>query len=356
MKIGLDLRFLKSQDLFSDFIEELAIELINKSPENEYNIYTNSDLKIEKSENIKIHKINIQVWSLKEQTTFYKILKKDKNTLMLFFDIHKPVMYSDEYYIFIPSLSNIYYQDFKKYSQKYLYLFLLNQAIKKSKKIICFDENTKDELSERLDIDEEKISILTPFFTWKTMLNNKSNIKIDIRVKNWIENDFFIYNWGIWIEKNLDRLIWVFERLNNTNKKIDLVIFWEQISKDINIRNIIISKNIQNNVHFITDIKDAEKINYYSSSLWVIFPSLYEPFPFSLNEAVFYNTKILSSNLKNIENIFKEKAYYFSPISSSSIIDNINKFYLNKTKINYSSILKNINSDNTIKELIKIIS
>lgn len=356
MKIGLDLRFFEDGNMFSNFVRELIIDFIKLSPENEYNIYTNSKCDLIELPNICIQKVDIKIWSLKEQTKFYKILKKDNNTLMLFFDIHKPLRYKGEYYIFIPSLNNIYYQDFKKYSEKYKYLFFLNKSLKNAKKIICFDENTKDELTERLDIDGKKVSILTPFFTNQKELEKSHNIKIDIKTKNNIKNDFFIYNWWFWIEKNIDRLISVFERLNKTNKKIDLVVFWDELSKDLNIRNLVISKNMQNNIHFLWEIKNEEKRNYYSSSLWVIFPSLYEPFPFSLNEAIFYNTKILTSNLKNIKDIFWNHAYYFSPISASSIIENINLFYWNKSKVDYSSIIKKINSENTIKDLKKIIN
>ena len=135
MKIWLDLRFIKDQDLYSDFIEELAIELIKNTPENQYIIYTNNDLKIKENKNVKLSRVNIKKWSLSEQTRFYKILKKDNNALMLFFDINKPLLYKKEYYIFIPTLSKVYYQDFKKYSQKYKYLYLLSKSVKNASKI-----------------------------------------------------------------------------------------------------------------------------------------------------------------------------------------------------------------------------
>ena len=355
MKIGLDLRFLKPWALYSDFVKELVLSLAKKTPDTKYNIYLNQPLNTSGLSNIIVQQVNIKIWSLKEQVSFYKILKKDSNNIVIFFDIHKPIFYKDEYYIIIPSLSNIYYQDFKKAHQKYKYLFFLNKTIDNAKKIICFDENTKDELSERLDIVECKTSILTPFFTWKEILERSNNLKLDIKPKNNIKNDYFIYNWWLWIEKNLDRLINVFERLNESTKKVDLVIIWSHISNNVELRDLVISKNLQNNVHFLWGLKNEEKRNYYISSLWVIFPSLYESFPFSLNEAIFFNTRIIASNLKNNKDILWNYAYYFSPISSSSIIENINKFFANKTKVNYSEVLNNINPENTVKQLIKII-
>lgn len=356
MKIGLDLRFLKENNLFSSFVVELITILIKSPEKNTYIIYTNSGLNIKQSKNIITKKVDIKLWSLKEQTTFYKILKKDNNNLMIFFDIHKPIMYKKDYYIFIPSLKRIYYQNFNTYFKKYKYLYFLKWSTKYAQKIICFDENTKDELSERLDIKEEKTNILTPFFTWINTLKNTIDIKTDIKVKNNIKNDFLIYPWGNWIEKNIDRLIKVFRKINEKESKIDLVILWEDIGKDINIRDLILSEKIEKNIHFIWNIKSAEKKNYYNNSIWVIFPSLYESFPFHLNEAIYFNTNIISWNLQNVKMIFWDSISYFFPISTSSMIKETTLFINKQNKPIYTKILDKINPENTVKQLIKIIN
>jgi len=356
MKIGIDLRFLKEDDLFSIFVIEMITKLIKESNTNIYIIYINGICNIQSSKNAIIKRLNIQTWSIKEQTIFYKILKKDNNNLMLFFDIYKPIMYKKNYYLFIPSLNKVYYQNFETYFKKYKYLYFLNKATKNAEKIICFDENTKDELLERLDIKEKKIFIIKPFFTWYKKFKTISYLKIDIKLKNNIKNDFLIYSWWVWIEKNIDKLVKVFHKLNENSNKIDLVILWEEIAKDIKIRDLIIKENMQKNIHFIWKIWDEEKINYYNSSIWVIFPSLYESFPFHLNEAVFFNTNIIAWNIKNIKNIFLESISYFFSISTTSIIKNTHLFLQKKWKPDYTEVLNKINPENTVKELIKIIN
>jgi hypothetical protein len=54
----------------------------------------------------------------------------------------------------------VYYDNFDSFFKKYKYLYLLEKNLKNSKKVICLDENTKNELIERFNIKEEQIQIL----------------------------------------------------------------------------------------------------------------------------------------------------------------------------------------------------
>jgi hypothetical protein len=50
--------------------------------------------------------------------------------------------------------------DFNSYFEKYRYLFLMEKNLNKSRKIVCLDQNTKNELVEKFNIKEEKINII----------------------------------------------------------------------------------------------------------------------------------------------------------------------------------------------------
>ena len=360
MKIWLDLRLL-NKDLYSDFVLNIINTLIKLNilgkPIKTYNLYVNNlEIKIP-IENINIIKTCIDNWSIKEQTSFFKLLRKDNNDLMIFFDHHKPIFYKWEYYILIHSLKDYYYQNFNNLISKIKYHVLLKQNLIKSNKIICFDLNSKNEFIEMLNIEEERIKIIPPFFINKTS-SLYNNLVIDIKSKYNINNDFFIYSWWEWIEKNIDRLIQAFFKINKKrNKKIDLVVLWEDISMNIHLRNLIIDKNLQNNIHFLWLIKQNEKYYIYENALWVIFPSLYESFPFKLSEPLYNNKPLIVSNLDSIKKILWDKAYYFSPISTSSIVETLNNFIENwKRKIDYSDILKKYNKLSSAQKLLDIIN
>ncbi len=355
MKIWLDLRFLWD-DFYSKFVLQLTKELINKSIDNTFIIYTNTFLDWFDYQNTTIKNVCIQNFSIKEQTCYLKILKKDNNNLMLFFNHYKPLFYKGSYFTLLFSLKDVYYSNFISYFEKYSFLYLLEKNLQKSDKVICFDSNTTNELIEKFNISENKIEIIPWFFPHSEKVENFSEIKIDILTKYSIVNKFFIYPGWNWVEKNYEKLIYVFERLKKNWLKVDLVILWENISKNIPLRNLIIKLNMQNNIHFMWIIKESEKFLLYKQSLWTIFPSFYEPFPFRLTEAVYLNSPILTSDLKNIKNIFKNSVNYFSPISINSIYENTLKFINNnKNKIDYSEVKNKYTKENTIKKLINII-
>lgn len=360
MQIGLDLRFL-NDDLYSKFIINLVINLIIINKDDSFIIYINDINKnverklkeIISENNAKLKKINIKNASFKEQTTFLKILNEDKNTILIFFNHFKPLLYKWEYYVFIPSLKDIYYGDFNSLINKYKYLFLLEKNIKNARKVLCFDDNTKNELIEKFDLKEEKIFINQWSFIEKQITIEDEYLKLDIKTKYWITNDYFIYSGWDWIEKNLDKLIWLFTKIE---EEIDLIMIWDDISKNIELRNLIIKYSIQHKIKFINPTKDTEKYLIYKSSIWVIFPSLYETFPFHLWDAIHYNTPIIASNLKNIKEIFTENINYFSPISKSCMLDNINLHIKQKKKnVNYNNIKEKFYIKNATQNLLEII-
>jgi hypothetical protein len=51
--------------------------------------------------------------------------------------------------------------------------------LKNAKKVLCFENHTKHELNEKLNIPEEKIEILYPFF----MLNKIPSAKVLTNIK-----------------------------------------------------------------------------------------------------------------------------------------------------------------------------
>lgn len=359
MKIWLDLRFI-ADNIYSTFVIELVKELIQKDNENEYIIYTNNSIDGIEFSNSSLKNVSIKNWSIKEQTTYLNILKHDNNNLMIFFNHYKPVKYLWNYFTLLASLKDVYYSNFSNYIEKYSFLYLLEKNLKNSKKIICLDNNTIDELIEKYNIEESKITTLQWFFPNIHAHDKSCDLKLNIKTKFNIKNDFFIYSWWDWVEKNYEKLISVFSRLKNDWINIDLVFLWEAISRNVSLRNLVINQNMQDNIHFIWMIKPSEKILFYNESIAVIFPSLYEPFPFRLSEPLHFNSPIIASDLKNIKNIFWESIWYFSAISVNNIYENI-KNYLklddkekNKHIINYAKIKEIYNINNTINQLLEI--
>lgn len=360
MKIWLDLRFI-GDNIYSTFVVELVKGLVEKDLEHSYVIYTNKNIDWLIFPNVIIKSIWIKNGSIQEQSKYLKILKHDNNNLMIFFNHFKPILYTLNYFTLLPSLKDIYYSNFSSYFKKYSFLYLLEKNLNNSKKIICFDTNTSDELVEKYNISEWKISLIQWFFPNIHSHDSIENLKINIKTKYLIKNEFFIYSGWEWVEKNYEKLVYVFDRLRKDWHEVDLVFLGEAISKNVPLRNIIIGLELQNNIHFIWVIKQSEKVLFYKESLWVLFPSFYEPFPFRLSEPLHFGTPIISSELKNITHIFWNTTNYFSAISVNNIYEKV-KSYLDDTdekkynhKPEYEKIKKKYSKENSINQLIEII-
>lgn len=351
MKIWIDLRFLGA-DYYSDFVKNLVIKLTNIDSNNSYSVYLHEDNYMALPDNVTVIHTAIKIGTLAEQLQFGKILKQNDHQLMIFFNFWKPVHYKKEYFIFMPSLKSMFYQDFSSGFEKWKYLNMITHSIKSARKILVFDEISKQELWERFNISEDSIYLIPGAFRDQVKLDD---INLDLWITWWIKNPYLIYP-GWWsIEKNLERLAEVLFKIRESGKNIDLVILWDNASSNVWLRNKIIEHSLQNNIFFIWNIAPRQRHLLYKQSQAMIYPSLYETFSFDLTDALHLNVPTISSNLPSIKRVLWESVSYFSPISSAAMIKNVSHFLDHKPDANYSGILWKYTIENSAKQLLKVI-
>ena len=357
MRIWFDLRLLEDKSPYAHFAKTLTKYFIQKNNSYTYNIYVQKEniASLGLSEDkAKVWELSITHGTLNEQLQFWNILKKNKNDIMIFFHYSKPLLYKKEYYLFIPSLKEIHYSNWNSVIDKYKNLYLLEKNLKNARKIICFEKNTKNELIERFNIRENKIEVLPAFFYDDKEETKILSLDTNPLTKYTIEKKYFLYEWGTGIEKNIEKLL---EVLKKFKKDFELIILWERIAQDVELRNRIITYELQTNIKFLGNISTEEKKVLYEKATALILPSLYETFPFHMGNALQFDTPILCSNIPNIRNIFLESVYYFSPISKNNMLSNIKKFLsLKRRKTDYNFIRKKYSVANTLKYFTKIIS
>ena len=354
MKIWLDLRLLQSWDHYSTFIALLLQKLISTDWEDTYTLYMSADTKAKFPDFVNVELIKEEPWTLAEQLHFSRKLSKDKNNLMIFFNEEKPLRYKWDYIVFVKDLKEIHYEGEKSGVKKFFEDLFLNTSLDNAKKIICFENHTRNELNEKLNIAENKLEIMYPFFTPTQIGETKSiwNIKTKYSIK-W---EYFIYSWWGGNNKNLSKLVEVFNKLHLKKQKVSLVILEQEVTEDIDFRNEVVNSGIVEKVFFIWDTTLEEKKAFYESAAWTIFPSLYESFPFSLTEAISYNSPILASSINQIKEIMWDSIAYFSPVSTIDMIEAIENFVsMWKKEVNYNQLSLKYNADSSAKQLLKVI-
>lgn len=345
MKLAIDLRQASlTNDLFcTNFINDIS----KKIQHHDLVIYSNSYF-----ENINNYNCIWYKWFFWNQVLFLKKLYQDNNDLVITFNDNFPILYKKKFIQVITSLENLLYPNHENSTtfKKHGYTNILKNNLKRAEKILCFDDKTKKDINEKLNIDEDKIDIIPAFFSKIEEKKAEIELKIDIKQKHSLNNPYFIYDSGTWTNKNLKRL---FEAIAKVNAS--LIIIWNHISNDIEIRELIIRLWVKDKIIFAWIPDEKELAMYYKNSSWVIFPLLYSSFPFSLNNAINFWNNILASNIEEIRNIFWDNITYFSPTSTYDIIECLEKnLNMPNNNNNYSDILKKYNNSDFTNNLIKL--
>ncbi len=354
MKIWIDLRLSINNNLYSEFLLILVETLVNKDTAAKYIIYSNHKLDInltERSQNIVVKE---KPWSFDEQFSLKKEFNKENFSLMIFFNHEKPIFYKKNFILFVPSLAELFFAT-KSFLWKLKYNFLMNVSLKNCKKVVCFDANTQIELNERLNIREEMIEILEPFFITDYRYKVEDGVRVDVKAKYNLKYDYFIYDWTNKANANLTKLFKAFIWLKNKGKNLCLLMLSEETNSDIWLREEVISYNIQDRVFFIWDLNKSEEVYYYQQSIWVIYPSIYDSFPFRLSKAIKYNKPIIAGNIPVIEKFIGKESIKFNPLSTTDLIHAIEFFLENPRIVSYSDIIKSLSREKSadrFKELI----
>ncbi len=338
MKIWIDSRYFSK--LQNKFFEEFVEIFTQKNENDTINIYD------EKVNNKLTQNL---FW---EQTLFLQQLLKDKNDILISFEQTFPILYNSRVIQIIPSLENILYPDLSntKFFRKYSTLFTIKNSLKKSYKIICFNKKTKEDINEKLNISEDKIEVISPFFP----ASPKESAKIDIKAKHSITWDYIIYDSETWNNKNLKRFLESISEINK-DKELNIIFIWNKIASDIEVRELVIRLWLTEKIVFAWIPADNELWLYYKQSIWVIYPTIYDSFPFSLANAINYETPIIASDLDEIRNIFWDSISYFSPISVISIKNEIINLTKKKKTPNYKDILEKYSKENFALNLTSLI-
>ena len=350
MKLWFDIRSLDQKTHYGAMMIKVIKKLIEVDNKNEYIVYTKSSIWLEKQEKI----TSAKPWDAFADISLSKEMKNQAFWMMVFFDHRVPLFYKEDFIVMIPSLKESFFMG-KDFLQREIYNYYMKKTIARAKKIICFEKYTAWELNERLNVNEDKIQIMKPYFDISWIPNVIEALKIDIKSKHNLSNDYLIYDGGNGPNKNIEKLIKTFGKLQKSWEHIHLFILWEETSRDTDIRDMIIASKLQDRVDFIANIPLNEEVFYYRQSKGVIFPSIYESFPFSLKKSIAYGSPILASDIWPIKEFMWAKINYFNPKSTHDMEDAILKFLKKKKTPDYSNLFTELTLPKTIKEFYSII-
>ena len=283
------------------------------------------------------------------------ILQKYDFDLVIFFHHQVPLWYKGKYIMILPHLKEVFFPKLW-WLEHSLYMYTLHRSLKHAQKAITLDTWTALELNERLNIPEINIAHIPGFFPEKKDEHTEQIIKIDIHAKHNLQGAYLLYDAPHEIHNNFERILKVLKNINtDTSSPLSIIICCEFTSKDLDLREKVIEYGISEYVIFLWEIPENEKSLYYNSSLWVIYSSIYESFPFHMSTALQEWSQIFVNDIGVFREVFGDTALYLDPLSVHSMTETLRKKLLEKTQVSYETVLQKFHPENTKNELIKII-
>ena len=219
-----------------------------------------------------------------------------------------------------PKVITVYDLIHEKFNQEFNFKeFPKREIFKKIDYFFFISHNTKNDLIEYYNIDENKISVT---YLASSIKASKKNLKF-------ISKPFLLYVGSRKRYKNFRLLLKAYSKLDKIKNDFDIICFGggKFLKEEINyIRELSIK------IESIRQIDGTDEMlsNLYLNATVLIYPSKYEGFGIPILEAMSLGCPVISSNVSSLPEVYGDAALGFSPNSSDELINCINEVLFDK--------------------------
>ncbi len=336
-RIAIDCRFFGRWSAgLGRYVEELVKNLADLDRKNHYFLLFNKrnfDQLSNPARNMEKVLIRSGYYSLAEQTLMPFELARLSLDLVHFTHFNHPLYYRGRFIVNIHDLTLSFFESRKPTSTiKYLaYRKVVEDAAKRSEKIITLARSTAKEASQLFSLPEEKfvtIPIAVDERYNRRVKNQKSRIKRTLG-KYRLEAPYLIYVGQQRPHKNLVRLIEAFDRvskaieLESGKTEIKLVLAGESDQKSNFLQETILKNKLAERVKLTGFIPDDDLPFLVAGAEIFLWPSLNEGFGLPPLEAMALGVPVVSSNRSAMPEVLGRAAHYFDPENVSDMAEKI---------------------------------
>lgn len=204
------------------------------------------------------------------------------------------------------------------------------QLMKEASRIIAISENTKKDIIEFYNVNEDKIDIVYH--------GNPLEIPANIPTAEGLPEKYILFVGQRSKYKNFINFLISIAEFLKEDKDLYLLSAGgfpfnkseKEIIKSLNLESKVLYKPIEN---------DLNLIQFYKNAICFVFPSLYEGFGFPILESFQCGCPLLCSNTSSFPEVAADAALYFDPYDEISIKNSIEKV-LNDSNLRKSMIEK----------------
>lgn len=222
--------------------------------------------------------------------------------------LKKVVTIHDLIFLEIPGLYPVF--DRKIYRKKVLH------ACKSADKIIATSEQTKSDIIKHFGIREDKIVVIyqscNQIFT-KPVDNTTAN---NVLSKYNLKNDYMLNVGTLEVRKNALNIL---KAVYYFNIKTDIVFVGKKTAYYKDLKKYIDTHEMNDRVHFLSNVSTQELAAVYQRSKLFIYPSLYEGFGIPIVEAFSSGVPVITSDSGSPAEIGGDAAIQVEALNSKSI-------------------------------------
>lgn len=271
---------------------------------------------------------NESIYSLAEQTSFWRKIQKIDADITWFPHFSLPILYTKPFIATVHDMTLSKFPGKKKASllHRIAYHITIKNALHRSRHIFTVSENTKKDIMEMENISAPKITVaynaVGKEFAEYTAPNNTHALE-----NIGITKPFFFYA-GNWREhKNVLGLIQGFHQfVQNTNSEMQLVVSGKPDPLYPEFLEYRKNNQLEKNVIIPGLVSEEMLMNLYKNAKAFVFPSFYEGFGLPPLEAMMMGTPVIASNAACIPEICGDAALYFNPYKTEEIAFALQKF------------------------------
>ncbi len=300
-----------------NFTYQMILGLNKIKKENFYYLYTNKSLP---------HELHSRVNFLEKKTYFHRFFNKVFLPLLLL--KYRPDVYFQPLYsipMFTPKkcIAVVHDLAFQKFPDAYSdseikrQMSSLNNVVKKSEKIVCVSQSTKNDLIELFPETKEKIEIIYPSYNEETF-HPIEKPKDPLKVGDY----FFLFIGRLEERKNIVKIIEAFSLLKEELGLPHKLVLagkpgygYDKIAEKIKSLKPEIAKQII----LPGFIKQEDMADVMSSATAFLYPSLYEGFGIAALDALAAGTPVITANTSALPEAVGDAAILVAPEDANAI-------------------------------------
>jgi glycosyltransferase involved in cell wall biosynthesis len=200
------------------------------------------------------------------------------------------------------------------------------KSINRADKIICVSHNTKKDLLNLYDINEEKISVIHHGF--------ECFYEQELKIKNEYPFDkpYLLYVGNRGGYKNFSNFIEAFSKSKRLRNDLNIIAFGGEKFSKKELLGFSKYGFLKNQIMHVSG-DDSLLSDYYQHAAAFIYPSIYEGFGIPPLEAMARGCPVISSQASSMPEIIGNAAQYFDPIDIDSIIFSIESVIYSSDRI-----------------------